>query len=175
MNMRTARYLKHSIYLCCAAAVTAAVFGPLAVVPFVPPASVLCWLAIKATWDDDAPPIERWDYLFDREILIAQCAVFVWLCWTGARRIADDGWATSVWTAIGVDPDMLPPTWVLAILVGSAMLVALFACVIFFYVTIPMCLENFGRPKLRAVKDLTRAGARLIGEDRGRIMPHFPV
>jgi hypothetical protein len=171
MNMLTARHLKHSIYLCGAAIVAAGVFGPLAIVPFVPPATVLWWLAIKATWDDDAPPIERWDYLFDREILIGWWAAVVWVSWTNARRIEDDGWAASVWAAIGADPDMLPPTWLLAILVGVAMLVALFACVIFFCVTIPIWIENFGRPKLSAVKDLTRAGMKIMGEDIDYIMP----
>jgi hypothetical protein len=126
VNMHTARQLKHSTYLCVMAVVAAAAFGPLAAVPFLPVAAVLCWLAIKATSDDDAPPLQ-WGILFDREILIGCCAFFavgfVLLCWSAAHRIVDDGWLASVWAATEANPDMLPPTWLLAVLVGIAFLI----------------------------------------------------
>jgi hypothetical protein len=89
--MHVARHLKYSTYLCIAAVVAASIFGSLAAVPFLPAAAVLCWLAIKATRDDDAPPL-RWGMLFDREMIIGFCAGFAWFCWNGAQQIADGGW-----------------------------------------------------------------------------------
>jgi hypothetical protein len=130
--MHTARHLKHSTYLCGAAVVGAAVFGPLAAVPFAPPATVLWWLAIKATWNDDAPRVD-WVGLFAVEMICGLVAGIGWCIYRTVQWLAGIDWEAIIdWKAIreAVDDFELPRldidpilAFVLSLVIVSAMFI----------------------------------------------------